>query len=113
MREGVFMSTYPEPTPLDQPFPGAAGVLRRELEAMIGNFFYRFEHEKQSKSTMSHLLRLYETMFLSRSKEVGGKIYQEMQHLMQVCADFANGHGKIGAVYKHLEQIRADLRSSP
>ena len=105
------MSTYPEPTPLNQPFSGAAKVLKRELSAMIGNFFYRFEYEDHSKTIMSHLLRLYQTMFLSRSQEIGGRIYHEMQELMQACTDYANGHGKIENVYKHLELMRELLRS--
>jgi len=105
------MSTYPEPTPLNDPFPGAGPVLKRELNAILGNFFYRFEHEESSKTVMSQLLRLYETMLLSRAQEIGGKIYMHTQQLMQACADFANGHGKIEAVYKYLEDLKGDLRS--
>lgn len=105
------MSTNPEPTPLSQPFPGAMPVMKRELKEILGNFFYRFEHEAFSKSTMSHLLRLYETMLLSRSKEIGGKLYQLIQQLIQVCADFANGHGKLEKVNAQLELVNEVLRS--
>lgn len=100
-----------EPMPLSEPYPGAKPVLKKELHSILGNFFYRFEHEKSSKSSMSHLMRLYETMLISGSKEIGEKIYQDMQTLMQACADFANGHGKIETVYKHLENLQIDLRS--
>ena len=105
------MGTYQEPTPHSQPYQGAGQVLKRELSAILGNFFFRFEHEQSSKSTMSHLIRLYGTMLLSRSKEIGGKTYTHMQQLMQACTDFANGHGKMEAVYKYLEDLQIDLRS--
>ena len=64
--------SYPEPSPLSDPFPGAGTVLKRELKAILGTFFYRFEHEGSSITVMSDLLRLYETMLLSRAKEIGG-----------------------------------------
>ena len=111
MKGRALVSTNPEPTPLSQPFPGALPVMKRELSEFLGNFFYRFEHEGFSKSTMSHLLRLYETMLLSRSKEIGGKLYGLVQQLIQDCADFANGHGKLERVNAQLELVRDVLRS--
>ncbi|MCB1074006.1 MAG: hypothetical protein KDK59_00555 [Simkania sp.] len=105
------MSTNPEPTPLSQPFPGALPVMKRELDEILRNFFYRLGNEGYSKSTMSHLLRLYETMILSRSKEIGGKLYELTQQLIQFCADFANGHGKLDRVNTQLELVKEVLRS--
>ena len=109
--EGGPMSSNPEQTPLDQPFSGAESILKRELREVVGNFFYRFDHEKCSKTTMSHLLRLYQTMILSRAQEIGTKVYHHAQKLMQSCTDYANGHGKIETVYKSLDLFNEDLRS--
>ena len=103
------MSAFREPSPLNQPYSGALPVLKKELLSIIGNFFYRFEHEKHSKSIMSHLLRLYETMILSRAKEIGGHVETHAQRLMQLSADYANGHGKIEPVLALLEQLEKEL----
>ena len=105
------MSTNPEPTPLSQPFPGALPVMKQELSEILEKFFYQFEHEGFSKSSMSRLLRLNETMLLSRSKEIGGKLYEHIQQLIQVCADFANGHGKLEKVNTEFELVKGVLRS--
>lgn len=112
MRVGgaTYMSTYPEPTPLDDPFPGGLEVLRKELSKSLESFFYAFEHEDQGKSTMSKLMRLNETQLMMRAKEIGGKVYLHMQELLQSSGDYANGHGKIEMVYECLELLRDELR---
>ena len=104
------MSTYREPTPFDDPFPGANGILKKELSKVLESVFYTFEHEDQGKSCMSRQLHLNEGLMLDRSKEIGGKIYLHMQELMQASADYANGHGKIEMVYECLEFLRDELR---
>ncbi|NGX50485.1 MAG: hypothetical protein K1060chlam2_00331 [Chlamydiae bacterium] len=104
------MSTYREPTPLDQPFPRGFKILKRELSKSLESFFYTFEHEMQEKTTMSQIMRLHESQLMTRSKEIGGKIYLHMQQLMQASSDYANGHGKIESVYEWLERLRDDLK---
>ena len=104
------MSAYPEPTPFDQPFPGATNILKRELSKNLEAFFYRFEHENQAMTSMSQLMRLNETLFMRRAKEIGGKTLLHMQRLMDACGDFANGHGKLEQVYERVKLLRESLR---
>ncbi len=104
------MSTYREPTPFDDPFPGANRILKKELSNILESIIYTFEHEKQDKFTMSRQLRLNEGLMMDRSKEIGGKVYLHMQGLMQACSDYANGHGKIEMVYECLESLRDELK---
>ncbi|QVL56770.1 MAG: hypothetical protein KFB93_05140 [Simkaniaceae bacterium] len=105
------MSTQREPTPFDDPFPGAGGILRKELSKSLESFIYTFEHEAQDKSCMSRQLNLNEGLMIERSKEIGGKVYLHMQELMQASTDYANGHGKIEMVYECLEFLRDELKS--
>lgn len=104
------MTAYREPTPMDDPFPGASKVLRKELSKTLESFFYDFEHADQEKMAMSRQLNLNEELMLQRSKEIGGRLYLHMQELMQASTDFANGHGKIEMVYECLEIVRDELR---
>lgn len=104
------MTAYREPTPMDDPFPGASKVLRKELSKILESFFYDFEHADQEKTAMSRQLNLNEELMLDRSKEIGGRLYLHMQELMQASSDFANGHGKIEMVYECLEIVRDELR---
>lgn len=105
------MSTYREPTPFDDPFPGANGVLKKDLSRTLESFIYTFEHEEQDRSCMSRQLCLNEGIMLERSKEIGGKVYLHMQELMQASTDFANGHGKIEMIYECLEFLRDELKT--
>jgi len=105
------MSAYPEPTPFDQPFPGATKILKQELSKNLKAFFYRFEHEKQAMTSMSQLMRLNETLFMKCAKEIGGKSFLHMQRLMDACGDFANGHGKLKELYERAGILRDSLRS--
>ena len=59
---------------------------------------------------MSEQLRLHEGLILMRAKEIGGKVYLHTQELMQISADFANGHGKLEMVYECLEFLREALK---
>ena len=111
MKGRALVSTNPEPTPLSQPFQGALPVMKQELNEILEKSFYQLEHEGFSKSSMSRLLRLNETMLLSRSKEIGGKLYEFIQQLVQDCADFANGHGKLEKVNVQFELVKDALRS--
>lgn len=104
------MTAYREPTPMDDPFPGASKVLKKELSKNLESFFYDFEHADQEKVVMSRQLNLNEELMLRRSKEIGGRLYLHMQELMQASTDFANGHGKIEVVYECLEIVRDELR---
>ncbi|MCP5506558.1 MAG: hypothetical protein H7A38_06715 [Chlamydiales bacterium] len=104
------MTAYREPTPMDDPFPGASRVLKKELSTTLESFIYDFEHADQNKSAMSKQLNLHEGLMLERSKEIGGRLYLHMQELMQASTDFANGHGKIEMVYECLEMVRDELR---
>lgn len=105
------MSAYREPTPMDDPYPGASGVMKDELSKVLESVFYSFEHQNQDKTAMSEQLRLNEGLMLLRAKEIGGKIYLHTQELMQASADYANGHGKIEMIYECLEYLRDELRS--
>ena len=105
------MSTYPKPNPMDNPFSDGLGILKKELSHSIDGFFSIFEKEAQKKSCMSRLLNLHEKNILMVAKEVGGMIYQYIQKLMQLSADFANGHGKIESVYECLEKLRDELKN--
>ena len=105
------MSAYREPTPLDDPYPGALGVLKGELSKLVESVFYTFEHQRQEKSVMSEQLRLNEGIMMLRAKEIGGKVYLHTQELMQASADYANGHGKIEMIYECLEFLRDELKS--
>lgn len=105
------MSTQREPTPFDNPYPGAFSILRKELSKVLESFFYAFEHQEQNKSAMSEQLRLNEVLILQRAKEIGGRIYHQTRELMQLSTDYANGHGKIEKVYECLECIRDELKS--
>lgn len=107
---GAIMPTYREPTPFDDPFPGAHGVLKDELSKNLESFVYAFEHEAQEKTSMSRQLNLNQDQMLKSAKEIGGKIYLHMQELMQASADYANGHGKIEMVYECLEFLRDELK---
>lgn len=104
------MTVQREPTPMDDPFPGANRVLKKELSTTLESFFYDFEHADQNKSVMSRQLNLHEGLMMERSKEIGGRLYRHMQELMQASTDFANGHGKIEMVYECLEMVRDELR---
>lgn len=104
------MSVHKEPTPFDDPFPGAGGILKKELSKSLESFIYSFEHQDQDKTYMSRQLNLDEGLMLERSKEIGGKVYLHMQELMQASADYANGHGKIEMVYECLEFLRDELK---
>lgn len=105
------MSAYPDPTPLDQPFPGALNLLKRELSRNLEAFFYQFEHENQAMISMSRLMRLNEALLMRRAREIGGKVLFHMQKLMQACGDFANGHGKLDPIYDKADDLRRSLRS--
>lgn len=59
---------------------------------------------------MSRQLHLNEELILQRSKEIGGRLYQYMQELMEASTDYANGHGKIEMVYECLEMVRDELK---
>ena len=104
------MTAYREPTPMDDPFPGANKVLKKDLSKTLESFFYDFEHADQEKTAMSRQLNLNEELILQRSKEIGGRLYLHIQELMQASTDFANGHGKIEMVYECLEIVRDELR---
>lgn len=104
------MTAYRQPTPMDDPFPGASKVLKKELSKNIESFFYDFEHAEQQKKAMSKQLNLNKELILQRSKEIGGSLYLHVQELMQVATDYANGHGKIEMVYECLEIVRDELR---
>ena len=105
------MSTQRQPTPFDDPYPGASRVSKNELSKTLESVFYSFEHQEQGKSAMSEQLRLNEALMLHRAKEIGGKVYLHTQELMQASTDFANGHGKIEMVYECLEFLRDELSS--
>lgn len=107
---GVYMSAFREPTPLDDPFPGANKVLRKELSKSLESFFYDFERADQNKSVMSRQLNLNEELMLQRAKEIGGRLHLHMQELMQASTDFANGHGKLEMIYECLEMVRDELK---
>lgn len=100
------MSTFPSHSPLDDPFPGASKVFKRELSKLLETFISTFEHEGHNKQTMSHQLHLHARTLVERAKELGGHAAQYTQNLVQAATDFANGHGKIETVYKHLEALR-------
>lgn len=95
---------------MDDPFPGASKVLKKELSKTLESFFYDFEHAAQEKRVMSRQLHLNEELILQRSKEIGGRLYQYMQELMEASTDYANGHGKIEMVYECLEMVRDELK---
>ena len=97
--------------PSEDPFFNASHVLKNELLKLINDFFYAFEHEGQNNSTMSELLRLNETILLIRGKEIKGATNESLKKLVQLCTDFANGHGKLEKVYVCLEKLKMDLRS--
>ena len=99
------------PTPSEDPFFEASHVLKKELLKLVNDFFYAFEHEGKNNSTMSRLLRHNEPIFLMRGKEIKGPTNECLKQLVQLCADFANGHGKLEKVYECLEKIRFILRS--
>ena len=105
------MSYYPESNPLDQPYEGAMFHLKQELSKILEDFSHQFKLQKETKQAMSEQLRLHQTILLSRSSEIGGKIDQEMHRFMQACADYANGHGKMEVFYQLLEKIKRDLKS--
>lgn len=96
---------------MDAPFPGAYPILKKELSKVLEAVFYDFEHEKQGKSSMSRQLRLNEGTMLLRAGEIGGEIKHYVEKLVQACTDYANGHGKIEAVYEYLEFLRDELKS--
>lgn len=99
------------PTPSQDPFFEASHVLKKELLKLVNDFFYAFEHEGKNNSTMSQLLRLNEAIFLMRGKEINGACNNYLKQLVQLCTDFANGHGKLEKVYECLEKLRFHLRS--
>ena len=104
------MSAYEEKTPLDNPFPGALNIMKKELAKSLDSFVYQFEHANHDKFALSRGLRLSEALMMERSKEIGGKLYTSMQKLMQAATDYANGHGKIESIYTFLEEVKRDLR---
>lgn len=105
------MSAYPEPTPLNNPFPRALSILKNELSKDLELFIYTFEHEAKGKSSMSRQLHLHQEIMLQRAKEIGGKVYLHMQELIQASTDYANGHGKLEPIYERLKYLRNGLKS--
>jgi len=67
------MSTERQPTPFDDPYPGASKVSKNELSKALESVFYSFEHQEQGKSAMSEQLHLNEALMLFRAKEIGGR----------------------------------------
>lgn len=105
------MSSFKEPTPLDQPFSGAHKVLKREFSVLLKDFFVSFETEKQTKESLSYLLHRHEFQFLSRAKEIGGKVELEIRQFLQLCANYANGQGALSSLYEKRERLELLLRS--
>ncbi|MEM7174782.1 MAG: hypothetical protein AAF443_02495 [Chlamydiota bacterium] len=102
---------YPEPTPFDQPFPGASKTLKTHLLDRLNTSFADFKHTKETHSSMSAFLRLNEADLLKQAHEIGGKVATQMEQWVQLCSDYANGHGKIDVVQSRLEELRTQLRS--
>lgn len=97
-------------SPLNQPFKGASNTLKKHLLEEVEASIVEFGNHQESRASMSTLLRLHEVRFLEQAREIGGPTAQAMDTWMQLCADYANGHGKLEPLHRQLDTLRRQLR---
>ncbi|NGX50487.1 MAG: hypothetical protein K1060chlam2_00333 [Chlamydiae bacterium] len=80
-------------------------ILRGEVQ----KFLSEFERSAESEDDMKTLLPIWRDELINHARDVGGKTLTQVQTLINVCEDYANGRGIVERVRQVAEEIRIYL----